>query len=509
MAYQGDEALDRLLTKAGKRLRLPDLKTDGVRVFVAGVLAAPPAPDAEAWVKLVVDDPSPALKAQLLALKAEMAADRGDGVEDDPVPCAERLAELRRELKRRGLDGFIVPRGDEHHAESVPLCARRLAWVTGFTGTAGVAVILPEAAALFVDGRYTLQAKDQVDAQLFVIHHLTERPPAEWVGANLRPGEKLGYDPWLHTIEEVTRFRAACEKAGGELVACESNPVDAVWRQRPPAPIAPVTPHDERFAGKSAAEKRTELAGRLAADGIDAAVLTLTDSIAWLLNIRGGDVAYAPLTLAFALLYGDATVSLFIDTRKLGPGLAEHLGDGVRVEELDRFGPALDGLGKAGLRVQADPATAPAWVFDRLRAAGAAIEKAADPCALPKACKNRVELGGVRAAHLRDGAALTRFLAWFDLEAPKGTLTEMAAAERLEAFRKPAFSRLELSHHLRRRTQRRHRSLPGERQDRPGDYAGHPLSIGFRRAVPRRHDGRHPHPLHPRRRRIRAIGRAA
>ena len=436
MAYQGDEALERSLAKARGRLRLPGARADEVRALVAGILAAPPGPDAEAWVALVVDDPSPALKAQLLALQAEMAADQGDAVEDDPAPCAERLADLRRKLNRRGLDGFIVPRADEHQGEYVPLCARRLAWLTAFTGTAGMAVILPEAAALFVDGRYTLQAGAQVDPALYLIHHLTERPPADWVGANLRPGEKLGYDPWLHTRKEVTRFRAACEKAGGELVACESNPVDAVWRQRPPAPIAPVTPHDERFAGKSAAEKRTELAGRLATEGIDAAVLTLADSIAWLLNVRGGDVAYAPLPLAFALLHRDRAVSLFIDTRKLGPGLAEHLGDEVRVEEKDRFGPALDGLGKAGRKVQADPATAPAWVFDRLAAAGAAIVKAADPCALPKACKNPVELDGMRAAHLRDGAALARFLAWFDLEAPKGTLTEMAAADRLEALRR-------------------------------------------------------------------------
>jgi len=430
----GEEMIERLLAEAKGRLRQPDAGAEALRALIIGVLAAPEGNDPDAWMDLVVAGPGPALKERLASLKAELAA--GDGVADDETPPGRRLADLRQELKRRGIDGFIVPRSDEHRGEYVPLRARRLSWLAGFTGTAGMAVVLPEIAALFTDGRYTLQAKAEVDAKLFLTLHSTERPAADWIGANLRPGHKVGFDPWLHTPDELSRLRAGCEKAGGELVACEDNPIDAVWSRQPPAPIAPIVAQEDAFAGKGSAEKRTEIAGQLMADGVDAAVLTLPASIAWLLNIRGGDVAYAPLPLAFAILGADAHVALFLDRRKLTPGLDAHLGDEVRIEDMDRFGPALEALGGEARKVRADPATAPAWVFDRLGAAGANIVKADDPCALPKACKNPVELDGFRAAHLRDGAALVRFLAWLSAAAPKGTLSEIAAAERLEAFRR-------------------------------------------------------------------------
>jgi Xaa-Pro aminopeptidase len=433
---QGEETIERLLEEARGRLRQPDAGAEALRALIIGVLAAPEGPDPDAWMDLVVAGPGAALRERLASLKAALAAESGDGIDDDETPPARRLADLRRELKRRGIDGFIIPRSDEHRGEYVPLRARRLPWLAGFTGTAGMAVVLPEIAALFTDGRYTLQAKAEVDASLFLTLHSTERPAADWIAANLKPGHKVGFDPWLHTPDELTRLGTGCEKAGGELIACEDNPVDAVWSRQPPAPIAPIVAQLDAFAGKGSAEKRTEIAGQLMADGIDAQVLTLPASIAWLLNIRGGDVAYAPLPLAFAILGADAHVALFLDRRKLGPGLDAHLTDEVRIEDIDRFGPALDALGGEARRVQADAATAPAWVFDRLKAAGADIVKAADPCALPKACKNPVELDGIRAAHLRDGAALVRFLAWLSGEAPKGTLGEIAAADRLEALRR-------------------------------------------------------------------------
>lgn len=349
---------------------------------------------------------------------------------------AARLDALRAELKRQGLTGFLVPRADEHQGEYVPPRARRLAWLTGFTGSAGIAVVLADSAAVFTDGRYTLQVRDQVPGELFEHHHITQSPPEEWLRRRLRPGDRVGYDPWLHTLEGVERLGAACTKAGAELVPCPANPVDAVWADQPPPPLAPVVPHDLANAGRAAADKRREIAAALEREGVDAAVLTAPDSIAWLLNIRGGDVAHTPLPHAFAVIHRDATVDLFVDARKLSPGLVEHLGAGVRVAEPAALGPALDRLGAAGRAVQADPATAAAWFFQRLTAAGARLVRAVDPCALPKACKNEVELAGARTAHRRDGAALCRFLAWVLREAPGGRLTEVGAAERLDALRR-------------------------------------------------------------------------
>ncbi len=358
-----------------------------------------------------------------------------DGREVAP-DIAARVRLLREELVRRGLAGFIVPRADEHQGEYVPARARRLAWLTGFTGSAGLAIVLLERAAIFVDGRYTLQVRDEVPTPLFEYRHLTEQPASDWIAANLGAGQTLGYDPWLHTVGEVERYQAAAVKAGGSLVALTENLVDAIWRDQPAPPLAPVVAHELRFAGKPAAEKRHEIAAAMAANGIDAAVLTAPDSIAWLLNIRGGDVARTPLPLSFAILNRDASVELFIDRRKLVAGLESHLGNEVAVQPPAEFGPALDRLGSAGKRVQLDPGSASAWIFARLGAAGAALQRAADPCQLPKACKNPVELAGTRAAHRRDGAALTRFLAWLAREAPAGTLGEIAASDRLEAIRR-------------------------------------------------------------------------
>jgi Xaa-Pro aminopeptidase len=347
-----------------------------------------------------------------------------------------RLASLRAELSARGLAGFVVPRADEHQGEYVAARAERLAWLTGFTGSAGLAVVLRDKAAIFVDGRYTLQVRDQVDTGLFEPLHLIENPADQWLAAHLRPGDKFGYDPWLHTADGVARLRAASERAGAELAALADNPVDAVWPDQPDPPLEPAVPHELRFAGKPSSDKRRELAAELTGEGVDAAVLTAPDSIAWLLNFRGGDLPFTPVALCFAALFADGRVDLFIDRRKVGADLEAHLGDGVELREPGELGPALDGLGEKKARVRADPATAAAWVFDRLRAAGAVVVQGADPCALPKACKNPVELRGAFAAHLRDGSALTRFLAWLAREAPKGTVTELTAAQGLEAFRR-------------------------------------------------------------------------
>jgi Xaa-Pro aminopeptidase len=355
---------------------------------------------------------------------------------------AERLSRLRAELVRRGIDGFLVPRTDEYQGEYVPASAQRLAWLTGFTGSAGLAIALRGNAAIFVDGRYTLQAAAEVDGRLFEHRHISEQPAGSWIEAKLKPAESLGYDPRLHTLGEVARFRAAAEKAGGTLVALDSNAVDAVWTDRPPPPTAPVVPHDIRFAGESAAAKRARLAAGLAEQGADAAVLTAPDSIAWLLNIRGGDVPHTPLPLSFAVLHRDESVDLFVDHRKLTPELPAHLGNAVRLVDPNGFGAFLENLAAEKKRVLADPTLSAAWVFDRL---GSAAIKAADPCQLPKACKNAAELEGTREAHRRDGAALTSFLAWLAREAASGKRREIDVSDRLEEFRRPGANFRDLS----------------------------------------------------------------
>jgi Xaa-Pro aminopeptidase len=345
----------------------------------------------------------------------------------------KRLESLRAEMTRQELDGFIVPHADEFQNEYPPPSAERLAWITGFTGSAGVAVILGDRAAAFTDGRYTLQIREQVDGGLFDIRHITDEPPKDWVAEHLGEGGRLGYDPWLHTEHSLANWRKAAEKAGGEIVAVEHNPLDAVWTDRSPAPAAPIAPHGEEYAGESSASKRERVAKALAEEGADSAVITAPDSIAWLLNIRGGDVAHTPLPLSFAVLYATGRVEWFVDPAKVGPDLAAHLGDEVTVRGADEFEGALWALGNN--RVLADPAGTAALVFERLGKAGARIVRADDPCHMPKACKNEIEIEGMRASHRRDGAALTRFLAWLAAEAPKGGLGEIAAADKLRALR--------------------------------------------------------------------------
>ncbi|HYD30318.1 MAG TPA: aminopeptidase P family protein [Azospirillaceae bacterium] len=401
-----------------------------IRALVAGVAAAPPDVDPDAWLALVAPTVSGELRHHLQLLldtARHRAATRPD--------VHAHVAALRAELARRNLDGFIIPRADEHQGEYVPLNAQRLIWASGFTGSAGVAIVLKSRGALFIDGRYTLQAQTETPADLFEFRHLIDDPHAEWLVEALPDGGRVGFDPRLHTIGWLERAQGGLTRAAIDLVPCPDNPVDAVWSDRPPAPLAPVVPHDERFAGRPAADKRAEVAVALTRAGLGAAVLTQPDSIAWLLNIRGGDVACTPLPLSFAIVTDEATVDLFIDRRKLVPGMDTHLGNAVRVRDPDELGSALESLGARPRPVRADPATASAWVFDRLMRGGAHVERGPDPCALPKACKNAVELEGMRRAHVRDGLAMARFLAWLDATAPAGAVTEIAATERLLALR--------------------------------------------------------------------------
>ncbi|HEX9792018.1 MAG TPA: aminopeptidase P family protein [Kiloniellales bacterium] len=356
--------------------------------------------------------------------------------------AAAKIANLRSELAARALQGFIVPRADAHLGEYVPAHAQRLAWLTGFTGSAGLAVVLEDRAAIFVDGRYTLQVRDEVDGDLYEFCHLTDSPPESWITSHLGRGQKLGYDPWLHSESQVGRLRAAAEAAGGTLEPVDGNPVDAIWPDQPAPPMAPIAAHPRDLSGQNSADKRAAIAKVLKGKDAAAAILTQPDSIAWLLNVRGDDVPHTPLPLSFAAIRDDGTVDWFVARQKVSAALGPHLGNGVAVHDPDQLAPVLAKLGAAGARVMVDPEASSSWIFARLREAGATIVADADPCQLPKARKNPVELAGTRAAHTRDGAALTRFLAWLDHEvaarAEKGApgLSEIEAAERLLAFRR-------------------------------------------------------------------------
>jgi Xaa-Pro aminopeptidase len=363
--------------------------------------------------------------------------------QSDAATCAPRLAALRAELAKRGLDGFLIPRADEHQGEYVPKRAERLAWLTAFTGSAGAAVVLKESAAVFVDGRYTLQVREQTDTRLFEPRDLVAEGPAAWIAANAPKGARIGYDPWLHTANGLDALRNAAAQTGAELVPCERNPIDAVWEDQPAPPLVKAVPHALELAGESAESKRVRIAEDLRKSHADAGVITLPDSICWLLNMRGGDIPHTPFVLSFAVINADGSTDLFMDARKSSPGLMQHLGNAVRLRDPEEFPRALEEL--AGKTVIADPANCAAAVFDRLQRAGAKVQRGPDLCQLPKACKNAVEIEGARKAHVRDGAALTRFLAWVSREAPGGHLTEIEAAEALEGYRRAADSLVDLS----------------------------------------------------------------
>ena len=344
------------------------------------------------------------------------------------MPAGDRLAALRAELARLGLDGVLVPRGDAFLGEYVPPSAERLAWLTGFTGSAGLALVLAGQAFLFIDGRYTTQAQREADPALWTLRHLIEQPPAETLKAQ-PAGRRIGYDPWLHTEAAIAKLSAG----GAELVPLDANPIDAVWRDRPAPPDGPAQPHPLAFAGLDAAAKRATAAQELSAAGEAGVLLADPHSVAWLLNLRGGDLAYTPLALAQALLFADGAVELFLAPSRADAALRAHLGNAVTLRPPEELGAALDAL--AGRRVRLDPDLTPAWIARRLRAAGAEAVAGEDPCRLPRACKNTTEQDGARAAHVRDAVALARFLAWFARVPREAGLTEMAAAAHLLALR--------------------------------------------------------------------------
>ncbi len=340
---------------------------------------------------------------------------------------SERLAAVRAEMARLDLAAFLVPRSDEHLGEYVPPSAERLAWLTGFTGSAGIAVVLADRAAVFSDGRYVLQLVDQTDGSLWERLHSTDDPPPKWLAAHLREGARVGYDPWLMSEDSIARYR----EAGLSLVAETQNPVDAAWVDRPAPPLFAAVPHSEEYAGASAAEKRKKVADVLRAEKQDSAVLSDPASIAWLLNIRGQDVGFTPFALGFALVHADGGVELFMDPAKLPEETRGWLGNEVACAPRSALPAALKAL--SGKRVRVDTVGSPAWFSETLKAAGAKVVPGQDPCLVPKATKNAVEQAGARAAQKRDAVALCRFLHW--LRSAAGHETEASASARLVKFR--------------------------------------------------------------------------
>jgi Xaa-Pro aminopeptidase len=354
-------------------------------------------------------------------------------VTDSTMSSAERLAALRDELARQQLDGFVVPLTDEHMSEYVGGYAQRLQWLTGFEGSAGSAVVLAARAAMFTDGRYTLQVRQQVDGVLYDFEDVPQTSVAAWLEKSVRAGQRIGHDPWLHTRGWVRDTAARLAARGATLVAVEHNPIDAIWASRPAPSAARIEVHPLAVAGRSAAEKRMEVAAWLREAGADALVVTALDSIAWLLNVRGRDVARTPVALAFAVLDANGGVDLFVAPEKIDDAVRAHLGEGVRCHRREDFSAYLTAVGKQ--KVVVDPAGAVAAIFQALEAGGATIIEARDPCILAKAIKNAIEIEGSRAAHRRDGAALTRFLHWVASEAQGGDIDELTASDRLHAFR--------------------------------------------------------------------------
>lgn len=347
---------------------------------------------------------------------------------------ADRLAALREQLKSDRLDGFVVPLTDEHMSEYVGSYAQRLQWLTGFKGSAGSAVVLPEQAAIFVDGRYTLQVRQQVSEQDWSYQSVPETSVTDWLKDHAAKGARIGYDPWLHTREWVKKAKEGLASRGAELVPVGENPIDKIWIDRPEASKAKLVVQPDEYAGRSAAEKRTDIAEWLEKHDADAAVLSALDSIAWAFNVRGQDVTHTPVALAYAVVNKDGTADLFVADEKVGPDVRQHLGNGVRLHERYEFENALAGLG--GKTVAVDPERAVSAIFDALDKAGAKILSLRDPVVLPKALKNPVEIAGQKSAQARDGAVIAKFLKWIDEEAPKGDVDELKASDHLEVLRR-------------------------------------------------------------------------
>lgn len=346
----------------------------------------------------------------------------------------QRLHAIRQTMSQQNLDAFIIPRADEYLGEYVPERNERLLWATGFTGSAGTAIILKDSAAIFVDGRYTVQVALQVDAELFSYESLYDTPQIQWLIDNLGQGKRIAIDSRLHTLAWYQQAEQQLTKADMSLVSVSENPIDIHWEQRPELPTEPITLFSHEGAGRNSIDKRQQIGEIVAKQGANMALIAALDSFCWLLNIRGCDVPRLPVTLGCALLSTNGDMTLFADIKKLPQGFAEHVGAGVEFKDESLLADALKQL--SGVKLLADPNTTNAWTQLTAQQAGAILVIGSDPVALPKAQKNSAELNGMRASHIRDGAAVSRFLAWLDTEVAANRLYDEAQlADKLETFR--------------------------------------------------------------------------
>lgn len=350
-------------------------------------------------------------------------------------PFHDRLQELRAAFRKAGFDGYLVPMADEYQNEYIAPPDRRIRYLTGFTGTAGFAIVLGDRAAFFVDGRYTLQAESQLPKGLYELYETSKKTPGEWLCETMRPLMKIGFDPKLHTAKQIERLEAIALKNNASLVPHDTNLIDGIWTDRPEAEVKPFFLHDATYTGKAATMKRRDIAEEIKKMGVNAAILTDPQSIAWLLNVRGNDVPFAPLPLSNAIIRADGTVEWFVDPRKMTPALESALGAEVTRHPLTDLPAALKRLGEARGKVLIDTDKSSYYILSLLRQSGATVEIAEDPCSIPRACKNKIEIDGMRAAHRRDGAAMAKLLCWLDQNAASGKLNEHDVADKLEELR--------------------------------------------------------------------------
>ena len=413
------------LAEISARLKFPE---DRLSEILGRIDAAAVPADASDWIELIAPDAPDDIRAALTGLRTSEGAAAGPW-------SADRIDAVRKSLKEQNFDGFIVPQSDPHMGEYISSRHHRLAWLTGFTGSAGLAILHRDAAALFVDGRYTLQAGQEVDESVIETRHFQKPPAKEWLCDRIGKGERIGYDATLLSIRQVDEWREALEKKGAEFVALATNPIDENWPDQPCEPLSPMVPHPLCYSGESLDDKCARLGKKLEDDGLDAMVFNQLDAVAWLLNVRGSDVSNTPVSVAYSVLHKDGTADLYIDPLKRSETLINHLGNRVSVFAIDQLAAGLKDLGSAGKRVGLAPGTATDWLRVTLEDGGADIALVDDIVEEPRAIKNRTELDGTRSAHKRDAAAIARTLKWLSDDAPKGRLTEMDVVDRLETER--------------------------------------------------------------------------
>lgn len=343
-----------------------------------------------------------------------------------------RLASVRTCLEEHGIDGVIVPITNAFQGEYSPACDQRLQWLTGFTGSNGMAIVLRSKAAFFTDGRYTLQAQQEVGDEEYALFNMADVSAPKWLKEQVQQGAQIGYDGWLHTQKQLKAFQESAQEAGFSLKSIE-NIIDPLWTDRPEPPAASVRIQAEQYTGKSSAEKRQELANELKKQRLDAVILSAGDSICWLLNIRGSDIPHTPFLLAYAIAYKDASVDLFYAPEAFDASLRTHLGEDIRIRPFTELTSVLEAF--TGQKVMLDPARVSYRFFELLKAAHAETVEANDPCQLRKSIKNEVELHGARKAHIRDGVAVSKFLHWFDTKGSQGQYTELDAVAQLTGYR--------------------------------------------------------------------------